>query len=305
MIRVLVTGGSGFVGSYVASAFQERGDDVAVFDRVPPANGARFLQGDLTNDGDLVLACQGIDVVCHLGAVGDIHLAMEQPRLAAMVNVVGTVNVLEACRKDGVGRLVYASTWEVYGPPQYLPIDEEHPCRPRHPYSITKLTGEQLVLAFHENWGLDAVSLRLGTAYGIGMRETAVIPRFIRMALRGDPLTITGSGNDFRQFTHAEDIARGFVLAATVPGIEGQAFNLVASEQITVRNLAEEVSSRIPATIGYGPPRVAEAPSAEVSNIKAREMLGWDPVHRFQEGLEEMIAFFASCNSRSSWSQLP
>src|SRR5690606_29645146 len=139
---------------------------------------------------------------------------------------------------DALPILVYASTWEVYGKPEYEPIDEDHPCRPDHPYNITKLGGEMMFLSACELRGLSGVALRLGTAYGSGLRPNSVLRIFIDRAKKGEPITIAGDGSQGRQFTHASDIARAFLLAAE-SDVSGIALNTIAPETTTIRELAE------------------------------------------------------------------
>ena len=287
-MRVLVTGGSGFVGSYVATELAEAGHQVAVFD-LRPSRVGEFVQGDLTRLEDLVAATRDVDAVCHLGAVGDVYLAFEKPWLAASLNVVGTTNVMEAARVNGLRKVVYASTWEVYGHPIRQPIDEEHPCTPDHPYNITKLAGEQMVLSYSKLKGTPGVALRLGTAYGLGMRPNSVFSIFVDRARQGEPITIQGSGAQARQFTHAADIARAFRLAAE-SDVSGEAFNVVAEENVSIRQLAEMVAAELPTEVVFGEARVGDVASALVSSDKARRVLGWEPSVSFAAGLNEIIA---------------
>lgn len=205
-MRILVTGGAGFIGSHVVDALREANHDVVVFDLNPPPGSHYFVQGDLTNLDDLVRATQGIDYVCHLGGVGDVYLAFENPPLAAACNVMGTANLMEACLRNGAKKVVYASTWEVYGEPRYQPMDESHPCNPDHPYNITKLSGEQIALSYDKLKGVPVISLRLGTAYGTRMRLNSVFSIFIKRARNKEPLTIKGSGAQSRQFTHGKSV---------------------------------------------------------------------------------------------------
>jgi UDP-glucose 4-epimerase len=229
-------------------------------------------------------AAQGVDVVCHLAAVGDVYLAAEQPALAASINVTGTANVCEAALLTG-SRVVLASTWEVYGEPRYDPIDESHPCDPDHPYSITKLAGERIALAYHHLRGLSVTALRLGTAYGTRMRPNSVFSVFIDRALRGEPLVIQGSGRQTRQFTHASDIGNAFVRAAA--GSSG-VYNIVAERAVSIAELAEQVARMIPTTVTFGPARPGDVPSARVSSQCALRELGWFAEKDFAEGLSEI-----------------
>ncbi len=287
-MRVLVTGAAGFLGRHVASHFRDIGWDVAGFDvAMFEEPGVGSLQGDLTDANSVHRAVRDVDVVAHLGAIGDVYLAGQQPSLAAEVNVVGSANIIEAARRHGA-RLVYASTWEVYGEPVFQPITEDHPTMPNHPYNITKLAGESLILAAEALKDVPAVALRLGTAYGSGLRPNSVFRIFIDKARNGEPITIEGDGTQGRQFTHARDIARAFEIAAT-SRIRGEAFNIVAPEMTSIRQLAEAVVARYPTDISFGEQRPGEIPPARVSADKAWALLGWKAETPFDQGLEELI----------------
>ena len=288
-MNVLVTGGSGFIGGYVVDELANAGYAVTVFDTQPPATPEiRSVRGDLTVLDQVREVMRGMDAVCHIGAIGDVYLAFENPPLAAAVNVLGTANVLEAALAQGIRRVVYASTWEVYGKAKYEPVNEQHPCNPDHPYNITKLSGDLLCQSYRELKHLDAVVLRLGTAYGPGMRETAVLPAFVLSALKGESITIFGTGEQFRQFTHARDIARGFRLAIE-RDLGRHVFNLVAPERTTIAQMADMVASMIPTQIIRQEARVGDVSPADISSQAAEEELGWRAQVTFQEGAMELI----------------
>ena len=232
-------------------------------------------------------AVAGHDVVVHIGAIGDVYLAGEQPELAAAVNVTGSANVAAAALQAGA-RVVNASTWEVYGEPTYQPLDEDHPCAPDHPYNITKLAGEQLLLAADHLRDLPVISLRLGTAYGTGLRPNSVFRIFIDRARRGDPITIQGDGKQGRQFTHASDIARAFSIACR-SDVRGMALNTVAPETVSIKELAELVVARYPTELTFGEPRPGDVPPALVSADKIAEVLGWKAEMPFERGLSELM----------------
>lgn len=286
-MRGVVTGGSGFLGSHVADHLANAGHEIVVYD-AKRANRHACVVGDLLDPAALRAAFAGMDFVCHLGAIGDVYLAAEQPALAAAVNGAGTANVCDAALAANVGRVVVASTWEVYGEPKYQPIDELHPCEPDHPYNITKLAGERLALAYSRLRDLPVVALRLGTAFGTRMRPNSVFSIFIRHALAGEPITIQGSGQQGRQFTHASDIARGFESALT-RGPKGEVYNLVSDRMVTIRELAEMVVAVAPTELTYGEARPGDVPSAIVSNEKAKADLGWIPQVDFLAGLTELV----------------
>ncbi len=286
-MRVLVTGAAGFLGSHVADHLAGAGHDVVVFDQ-RPAPRHRSIAGDLLSIDDLSAALKGCDAVCHLGAIGDVYLAAERPSLAASVNVTGTANVCEAALKEGVKRAVVASTWEVYGHPRYQPMDEDHPRDPDHPYNITKLGGEQIARSYALLKGLDVVALRLGTAYGTRMRPNSVFQIFARRALAKEPITIQGSGQQGRQFTHARDVARAFE-AALSKGQRGAAYNVVAERMITIRELAEAVIGLAPTEVSYGASRPGDVPSATVTSARAQRELGWTAHVVFEDALREIV----------------
>ena len=286
-MRGVVTGGSGFLGSHVADALVAAGHDLTVFDQVD-AGRHRTVTGDLLDLDALKRAFGTAEFVCHLGAIGDVYLAAERPTLAAAVNVTGTANVCEAAIAAGVARVIIASTWEVYGEPHYQPIDEKHPCEPDHPYNITKLAGERVALSYGRLKGLPVIALRLGTAFGTRMRPNSVFSIFIRKALARESLTIQGSGEQGRQFTHATDVARGFEAALT-NGTIGAAYNLVSDRMVTIRELAELVTHLAPTDVTFGEARPADVPSALVSNKLARTELNWVPRMEFEVGLREIF----------------
>jgi UDP-glucose 4-epimerase len=250
-------------------------------------SGVRSIVGDLGDAAAVNQVVAGHDVVCHIGAIGDVYLAASDPALAAAVNVTGSAHIAEAARRAGA-KVVYASTWEVYGQPQTEPIDEDHPCSPDHPYSITKLAGERMLLAAGHLHDLGVIALRLGTAYGSGLRPNSVFRIFIDKARRGDPITILGDGSQSRQFTHASDIARAFAMACRSE-IRGVALNTVAPEPISIKQLAEAVIGRYPTELVFGPARPGDVPPAIVSSARIAKSLGWIPAVSFEEGILELM----------------
>jgi nucleoside-diphosphate-sugar epimerase len=293
-VIVVVTGGSGFLGSHVVEELVGRGHTVRIFDAQPlrPETAAldrvTWVPGDLANRASVVAGFADAEAVCHLAGVGDVYLAGQQPHTAALLNVVGSANVGEAAHEHRMRKVVYASTWEVYGPPEYEPIDEAHPCRPDHPYNITKYAGERILLSYDALHDLPVLALRLGTAYGHRMRPNSVFSLFIGRASRGESITIQGSGEQSRQFTHARDIARAFALGLEADA-RGMALNTVAEETVSVRRLAELVTARLPTAIEHAPPRPGEVVPARVSADKAARVIGWRATIPFRQGLDELI----------------
>lgn len=287
-MRVLITGAAGFLGQHVTRSLIAEGHDVTAFDQnLNDSIDVRWVQGDLVNLDSVMSAAKGSEAIVHIGAIGDVYLAGEQPPLAASVNVTGSANIAMAAKESGA-RVVYASTWEVYGEPEYQPIDEKHPTAPDHPYNITKLGGEQILLAADHLHDVPVIALRLGTAYGTGLRPNSVFRIFIDRARRGDAITIQGDGLQGRQFTHSSDLCRAFSLALESDA-RGMALNTVAPKMTSIRELAELVTARFPTELTFGDPRPGDVPSAAVSSDRITEVLGWTADKPFSEGLDELM----------------
>lgn len=287
-MRIVVTGAAGFLGRHIVRRLLTDGHEVTGFDQqktlIPEV---RLVEGDLCDLSAVENVVFRHDIVCHVGAIGDVYLAGEKPALAAEVNVAGSAHVATAAAHHDT-RVVYASTWEVYGPPVFEPMDEDHPCQPDHPYSITKLAGERLLLAADHLQGIPVLALRLGTAYGSGLRPNSVFRIFIDRARRGEAITIQGDGAQGRQFTHASDIAEAFSLACR-SDLHGVALNVVAPQTVSIKELADLVVARYPTELNFGTARPADVTPALVSSARANELLGWNPVTSFDDGLSELM----------------
>ncbi|MFC1571214.1 NAD-dependent epimerase/dehydratase family protein [Candidatus Margulisiibacteriota bacterium] len=294
-MRILVTGGSGFLGKNLIDHLIDNGYEVINFDlsnNDAVNKKATFIKGDLLDVGTLKKALRNIDAVCHLGGIGDVYLAYTNPALAAMCNVAGTASLYEAALENKVQRIIYASTWEVYGKPQYNPVDEKHPTNPDHSYNITKYSGEQLALFYEKHkGGAKTLVLRLGTAYGRNMRPNSVFSLFINKAMKNEGITIQGDGKQFRQFIHAMDVAAAFRLAVESK-LSGEILNIVSPEKVTIKQLAEMVAAKIPTKISFGPAREGDISSSTVSSEKASRLLGWKPAISFEQGLTDLIELF-------------
>jgi UDP-glucose 4-epimerase len=296
--KVVVTGAAGFIGSHVADELDRRGYTVIRSDirQLPdPNNGWRLA--DLTHLDEVVEATRGAAAVCHIGGIGDVYHASRDPIMAMNVNACGTATILEASRLNSVGRFVYASTWEVYGQPRYEPMDEMHPCVPRHPYSVSKLAGDLIAQTYGERGFPKTVVLRLGTSYGPRMRTNGVIPSFVLRALSGQPIEIQGSGSQTRQFTHVTDVANAFALAVEAVS-PASVYNVAGSERTSIRDLAQMISRKIPANIVTVEPRANDVPPAIIGSKRAETELGWRPKVRFERGLDELIDLYVRDDKR-------
>ena len=219
-LNVLVTGGSGFIGSHVVDRLLAAGHRPVIFDVRPPVHHAAadvaFVQGELRDLDRLTHAMQGCDAVMHMAAAADVDEVRKDPVDAEERNARGTLHVLEAARRSEVGRVIYASTIWVYSDTEADLQEESLPLRaPAHLYTATKLAGELYCRSYRELYDVESTILRFGIPYGPRARPAAVIPAFVNKALAGEPLTIAGDGSQSRRFVYVEDLAEGVVRALT------------------------------------------------------------------------------------------
>jgi UDP-glucose 4-epimerase len=301
-VKVLVTGGSGFIGSHVIDKLAAAGHSPRNFDLQPsPWHAAGEIDteiGDLTDPADVGEAVRGCDTIVHLAAMADVNQVVGAPERTDAVNVRGTFNLLEAAREHGVSRFVYASTIWVYGnAPGPEPHDEDTALvLPPHLYTATKLAGEMYCRSFETLYGVPATILRFGIPYGPRARPAAVLPAFIGMAQAGSSLTIAGDGSATRQFVYVEDLAEG-VVAALVPRGAGRIYNLVGDELVSVREIADtvrEVVADVP--VEHGPGRPADLEFGRASSERAASELGWTARTSFREGVRRYVDWLAVTN---------
>lgn len=293
-MRALVTGGSGFIGSHVVDRLMERGVRVRIVDIVPPhRNDVECYDVSLLDYERLRSAMNGIDAVFHLGAVADVADAAENPLHTEMINTRGTINVLEAARRAGIQRVIYGSTTWVYSDTDASPLTEETVLGPpSHIYTATKLASEYYCHAYSRLYKLPVTILRYGIPYGPRARQGAVIPIFVRKALRGEPLTIAADGLQYRKFVYVEDLAEGNVLALKSIA-ENRIYNLEGNEKVTIRQIAETLQKLVgKVEIQYVEGRPGDFSGKEISNRKAREELGWEPRVPFEEGLRRYLEWY-------------
>jgi UDP-glucose 4-epimerase len=294
MDRVLVTGGSGFIGSHVVDALVRDGRTPRIFDlrRSPFHDDVETVTGDLTDTAALARAMAGCSAVVHLAAAADVGEVEADPAEAERRNARGTLSMLEAARGAGVARVVYASTVWVYSDVVADEVDEETPLRhPAHLYTATKLAGELYCRSYRELFGLECTVLRFGIPYGPRARPAAVIPRFVENALAGDALTVAGDGSQSRTFVYVEDLADG-VVRALAPVAAGRTYNLAGSEETTILDIAEAVRAAVaPVPIDWVDGRAGDFRGAAVSSARAEAELGWRASTSFEEGLRRYVAW--------------
>jgi len=298
-MRVLVTGGAGFVGSHVVDRLVLEGYDPLIFDLVPsPYHDPRKIRtvvGDITDQVAVRCAMRRCDSVIHLAAVADVSDVVAEPTRAERVNVQGTQTILEAARHEDVSRVVYASTVWVYGNATASgDLSEDTPLAlPSHLYTATKLAGEMYACSYNDLYGSGHTIMRLGIPYGPRARAAAVVPAFVQRALHGQPLQIAGDGAQTRQFVWVEDLARGIV-AGLLPAASGRTYNLVGEEEVSVRRIADEVRRIVaPVPLVYGPERLEDVRLGRVSAERAAAELGWSAMTTFAAGLQGYVDWLA------------
>src|SRR3954452_24137587 len=279
-MRVLVTGGSGFIGSHVVDALVAAGHEPLIYDlRESPHHPAvAAVVADLDDLDRLSKALDGCAAVLHLAASADVNEVLADPVEAERRNARGTLHVLEAARRAGVGRVVYASTIWAYSDTPASCHDESlalHP--PAHLYTATKLAGELYCHSYGELYGLEYTILRFGIPYGPRARPAAVVPAFTAKALAGEPLTIAGDGTQSRRFVYVEDLAEG-VVAALVPEAANRIYNLVGRENTSVRAIARAVRDIVgDVPIEHIEGRAGDLHGGNISGERAATELGWEP----------------------------
>lgn len=294
-MKVLVTGGSGFIGSHVVDALQSAGHEPVLFDVAPsPHHSPAAIEtvvGDVLDLDALKRGMRGCQAVAHLAAAADVDEVKQNPARSEELNARGTLNVLEAARASGVERVLYASTIWVYGASEDdEPIDEDAALgSPDHLYTATKLAGEMYCRSYASLYELDCTILRFGIPYGPRARPAAVVPAFVGRALAGEALTIAGTGEQCRRFVYVEDLAAG-VVSALRPEAANRVYNLVGEEDVSIKQIAETVSEIVGDTeVRHVPARAGDFKGVEVSGARAERELDWRAQTPFDEGVRSYV----------------
>lgn len=305
-MKVLVTGGSGFIGSHVVDKLVDKGIAVRIYDTIMPTHrkDVEFYQGSILDMQSLGFAMDGIDAIFHLAAIADVKDVYNEPHYSESINVRGTINVLESARKANIQRIVYGSTTWVYSESRQNNVDETSPLlAPSHFYTATKLAGEYYCQSYNKLYGMEITILRYGIPYGPRARDGAVLPIFVRKALNGEPLTIAGDGLQFRKFVYVEDLAEGNTLALKKCAID-KIYNLDGKEKVTIKQMAETIKKIVGnVQIEYTPARPGDFVGKEVSSERAKEDLGWEANTSFEEGMRSYIKWYKEREEkrRSGW----
>jgi len=302
-LRVLVTGGAGFIGSHVVDALIEKGHTVVVVDdlstgKVEHVNPqARFYHLDIRSPelGE-IFQRERPELINHHAAHADVRRSVADPRYDAEVNILGSLNLLECARQNGVSKLIYASTGgAIYGEPVYLPCDENHPLNPICPYGVSKLTVERYLSYYGHTYGFQYTVLRYPNVYGPRQDPTGeggVVAIFSRRILGGEQVVINGNGEQERDFLYVADVVRANILAQD--RLEGQTLNLGTGVGTSVNDLFALMASKsgYAGEPFYGPPKPGETFKIYLDASKAHQGLNWRPETNLDEGLSRTIRSF-------------
>lgn len=305
--KVLITGGAGFIGSYLTEKLVDFGADVSILVKSDIMGGQPNLS-NLQNvkDSIKIIPCNisendaittiiknKPDVIFHLAAVAFVDYSFDHPFEVIRTNYIGTLNVLQAAMNIDIERIVITSSSEVYGTAQYTTIDEKHPLNPTSPYAASKLAADRTAFSFWKTYGLPVAIIRPFNTYGY--RHTYdVIPKFIKLALKGEPLTIYGTGEQKRDFTYVDDMVRAFLIIGSDKKAIGEAVNFGSGKDISINELAELIVklSESSSKIVHIEKRLAEVDRLICDYTKAKKIFGWEPEISLEEGLKKSIEYF-------------
>jgi UDP-glucose 4-epimerase len=307
MRTFLVTGGAGFIGSHIAEALAKRGDRVRVFDNLssghrknlePCGNAVEFVEGDLTDAAKVAEVVRGVDCIFHEAALASVPRSVEAPLDTNAACVTGTVALLDAARRAGVRRLVYAASSSAYGERPGSPKYETDLPAPISPYGAAKLAAEYYCQAFTATYGFETVALRYFNVFGPRQDPdspySAVIPLFMTALLSGKRPTIYGDGQQSRDFTYVTNVVHGNLLAADAPNVAGRVFNLANGRATSLLDLIARLNELLGTKIEpiHAPPRAGDIRESLADITAARKSLGYEPQVDFEEGLRRSIDYY-------------
>ncbi len=312
MTKYMVTGGAGFIGSHIASALVERGDQVTVFDNFSTGRlenlqhlegRVKIVEGDLLDREGLASAMEGIDYVYHQAALASVPRSVTDPLATHHACATGTLNVLDLARRGGVRRVIYAGSSSAYGNQPFSSKREMDLPQPLSPYAAAKLTGEYYCQAFTETYGLETVGIRYFNVFGPrqdpNSEYSAVIPIFVTKMLKGERPTIYGDGRQSRDFTFIDNVVYGNLAAATAEGAVGRVINVACGQQFTLLDLVASINAVLGTRIEpqFAPSRAGDVKASLADTTLAERLLGYEVQIDFQEGLRRSIEYYRSLSA--------
>jgi dTDP-glucose 4,6-dehydratase len=313
MTRLLVTGGAGFIGSNFTRRAANRGDEVVVLDKLTYAGNLenlrdlldakkiRFVKGDVCDRGLVADLAGQVEAVVHFAAETHVDRSILEVGDFVQTDVVGTFSVLEACRKADVDRLVHISTDEVYGEAEAEPCREDAPLMPKSPYAASKAGADRLAFSYFATYGLPVVISRCTNNYGPYQHPEKLIPLFVTNALENKPLPVYGTGKNTRDWIHVDDHCAALELLLEAKGVDGEVFNIGASEEHSVNEIAVAILKTLgkpTSLLKTVPDRPGHVGRHAVDAEKIRSTLRWKPSRFFVEGLAETVRWY---REHESW----
>ena len=310
--RYLVTGGAGFIGSHIVERLLTDGHRVRILDDFSSGSLANLpfaeqfadrldiIRGDIRDLQLVAQVANGVEVIFHQAALRSVPRSVEDPLGTNDQNVTGTLHVLEAARRAGVRRVVYASSSSVYGDSPELPKREDHLPAPISPYAVSKAAGEQYARVWSQLYGVETVGLRYFNVFGPrqdpASEYAAVIPRFILWGLRGEPLQVHGSGDQSRDFTYIDNVVAANLLAASADEVSGEVFNIACGERISLLDIITKLEGMLgrPLARQHTPARAGDVPHSLADIDRAIRRLSYTPKVGFDEGLALTMRYFQS-----------
>jgi len=302
-MRILVTGGAGFIGSHLVDALIERQHQVAIIDNLVTGQRQNINPKAIFHEADIrdqaiagIFERERFEVVFHQAAQMDVRRSVADPRYDADVNIIGTLNLLQQCQKTGVHKVLFASTGgAIYGEQVAFPADEEHPCWPSSPYGVTKLTCERYIHFFALNYGLKYALMRYANVYGPRQNphgEAGVVAIFCQRMLRGEHPVINGDGKQTRDYVYVGDVVQANLLALEHP--QSDYFNVGTGSETDVNAVFARLNEALEAGCKevHGPAKAGEQLRSVLSYAKARKILGWQPKVGIADGLHKTARWF-------------
>ncbi len=307
-VKVLITGGAGFIGSHLCEALGKLGANVVAFDdlsggyesNLAGMGGVEFVKGSILDPALLANSIAGCKYVLHQGALGSVPRSVAEPRLFHDVNVTGTLNVLEAARAAGAKRLTFAASSSAYGDSETLPKIETMPTQAKSPYAANKIAAEAMMSAYASSYGLDTASLRYFNIFGprqsANNAYAAVIAAFAKALLAGERPVIFGDGEQSRDFTYIDNVVHANLLALKSPRpIGGVTINVACGRRISVTQLAHKMAELVgrPDLVPiYKPERAGDVKHSLADLARAEALLGYEPITNFDDGLAKTMAWY-------------
>jgi len=307
MRRCLVTGGAGFIGSHIATALVERGDEVRILDNLSTGHkknfahiesDVTFLEGDLLDESLIEEAVDGVDYIFHQAALASVPRSVEAPLDTNAACVTGTLTLLDKARHAGVKRLMYAASSSLYGDQPFSSKRETDIPAPISPYGVAKLAAEYYCNAFTATYGFETVAIRYFNVFGPRQDPdspySAVIPLFITALLAGRQPTIYGDGTQSRDFTYIDNVVHGNLLAAEAEGAAGRSFNVAGGGNISLLQMLAALNKELGTDVQpiHDPPRAGDIHTSLADITLARDVLGYEPLVSFEEGVRRSIEYY-------------